>query len=305
MVTMPEAHDVAIQAPWYAPTSRQVAIHRYLDAGFVAQYQADASSSPQNNPTLFGWEQEDRMPPSQGSLLKLRRPVHRTFHVVAWEACCKMPTAPSGQPAVAPEKIAEAGFVMRTGNVNAPQGFQIVQGKPSGWSAVEPKADPDAARQVKALGLVPQNATPNPGYTGEETFPLHPLAVQDGDTPHTLLYGYLPIGGGDYVPPAPATPPPPDLSDARPTICRGRSACTTAAADQSRTTASISRSCRDGSPTRRGSPWAGSCARRSARSLSAGGPGRLDDPLNAPIVRCSMRSTSMSIQRHDLRSAAA
>ncbi len=99
-------------------------------AGFVAQYQADASSAPQNNPTLFGWEQEDRMPPSQGSLLKLRRPVHRTFHVVAWEACCKMPTAPSGQPAVAPEKIAAAGFVVRTGDANAPQGFQIVQGKP-------------------------------------------------------------------------------------------------------------------------------------------------------------------------------
>jgi hypothetical protein len=213
MVTVPEAHDVAIQAPWYAPTSRQVAIHRYLDAGFVAQYQADASTSPQKNPRLFGWEQEDRMPPSQGSLLKLRRPVHRTFHVVAWEACCKMPTALSGQPAVAPEKIAAAGFVVRTGNVNAPQGFQIVQGKPSGWSVVEPKADPDAARQVKTLGLVPQNATPNPGYTGEETFPLHPLAVQDGDTPHTLLYGYLPIGGADYVP-APATPPAPNLSDA-------------------------------------------------------------------------------------------
>ncbi|HME23876.1 MAG TPA: hypothetical protein VKI44_21535 [Acetobacteraceae bacterium] len=214
MVTVPEAHDVAIQGPWYAPASRQVAIHRYLDPGFVAQFQADASNSPQSNPTLFGWEQEDRMPPSQGSLLKLRRPVHRTFHVVAWEACCKMPTAPSGQPAVAPEKIAAAGFVVRTGSADAPQGFQIVQGKPSGWSAVEPKADPDAARQVKALGLVPRQAIPNPGYTGEETFPLHPLAVQDGDTPHTLLYGYLPIGGGDYVPPAPATPPGPDLSDA-------------------------------------------------------------------------------------------
>ena len=213
MVTVPEAHDVAVQAPWYAPASRKVAIHRYLDAGFVAQYQADASSAPQNNPALFGWEQEDRMPPSQGSLLKLRRPVHRTFHVVAWEACCKMPTAPSGQPAVAPAKIAEAGFVLRTGNANAPQGFQIVQGKPSGWSTVEPLADPDAARQVKTFGLVPQQAKPNPGYTGEETFPLHPLAVQDGDTPHTLLFGYLPIGGGDYVPPTPATPPAPDVGD--------------------------------------------------------------------------------------------
>lgn len=211
MVTVPEAHDVAIVPPWYAPAPRKVAIHRYLDAGFVAQYQADASNAPQNNPALFGWEQEDTMPPSQGSLLKLRRPVHRTFHVVAWEACCKMPAAAGGRPAVGAEKIAEAGFVVRTGAASGPQGFQIVQGKPSGWSTVEPVADPDAARQVKALGLVPQTATPNPGYTGEETYPLHPLAVQDGDTPHTLLFGYLPIGGGDYVPPAPATPPAPDV----------------------------------------------------------------------------------------------
>jgi hypothetical protein len=54
---------------------------------------------------------------------------------------------------------------------------------------------------------VPRTAVAAPGYTGEETFPLHPLAVTDGNTPHTLLYGYLPIGGGTYVPP---TAPPAD-----------------------------------------------------------------------------------------------
>jgi hypothetical protein len=210
MVTQPEAHDVAILAPWYAPPSRAVAIHRYLDPGFVAQYQADASSAPQSNPALFGWEQEDRMPPEQGNYLKLRRPVHRSFHIVAWEASCQMPTAPSGQPPIAPEKIAAAGFVVRTGDPKAPQGFQFIQGKPQGWSPVDPCADPDAALQIKALGLVPRQATPNPGYTGEETFPLHPLRVLDGTTPHTLLFGYLPIGGGDYVPP---TPPAPDTAN--------------------------------------------------------------------------------------------
>jgi hypothetical protein len=204
MVAVPEAHDVAISAPWYAPTRRNVAIHRYLDAGFVAQFQADANNAPQNHPELFDWEPEDRLPPSQGGVLKLRRPVHRTFYVVAWEASCKLPSA----PAVAAQKIASAGFVLRTGDANAPQGFQIVRGRPQGWAPVELTADPDAARQVKALGLVPRQATPNPGYTGEETFPLHPLAVQDGTTPHTLLFGYLPIGGGDYVPASPPAPPP-------------------------------------------------------------------------------------------------
>lgn len=212
MVTVPEAHDVAILAPWYAPASRKVAIHRYLDPGFVAEFQSEVAGASANDAALFGWEQEDRMPAEQGGLLKLRRPVHRTFHVVAWEASCKMATAPAGQPAIAPEKIEAAGFVIRAGDAAAPQGFQIVQGRPQGWSAIDPTADPDAARQVKALGLVPRQATANPGYTGEETFPLHTLAVQSGNAPHTLLYGYLPIGGGDYTPPAPATPAAPDTS---------------------------------------------------------------------------------------------
>jgi hypothetical protein len=207
MVVVPEAHDVTLAAPWYAPTQRNVAIHRYLDAGFVAQFQADVSNGPGTG--LFDWEQEDRLPAAQGGVLKLRRPVHRTFYVVAWEASCTLPSL----PAIGAEKIQSAGFVIRTGNAAAPQGFQIVRGKPQGWGAVEPCADPDAARQIKALGLVPRSATANPGYTGEETFPLHPLPVQDAGTPHTLLFGYLPIGGGDYTPPAPATPPSPDTSN--------------------------------------------------------------------------------------------
>lgn len=213
MVTVPELHDVAILAPWYAPAQANVAIHRYLDPGFVAQFQADVSSAPQHNPTLFAWQREDRMPAAQGNLLKLRRPVHRTFHIVAWEASCKLPTAPAGQPPVAPEKIASAGFVLRTRLGGVLTGFQLVKGKPQGWDTVEAGDDPDAARQVKALGLVARSATPAPGYTGEETFPLHPLTVQDGNAQHTLLFGYLPIGGGDFVPPA---APPPDTSGTLP-----------------------------------------------------------------------------------------
>jgi len=200
MVAVPEAHVVSLGAPWYAPSApANVAMHRYLDTGFVAQFQADVGNAPQNHPELFDWMDEDRLP-APSAMLKLRRPLHRTFYMVAWEACCKI----GGAPALGPEKIASAGFVLRSGNAAQQQGFQIAGGRPQGWAdVVDLNADPDAARQIKALGLVPQSATPNPGYTGEETFPLHPLAVQDGTTPHTLLYGYLPIGGGSFVPPAP------------------------------------------------------------------------------------------------------
>jgi hypothetical protein len=204
MVARTEAHDLTVQAPWYAP-GVNVAIHRYLDPGFVAQFQAEVANAPQSNPNLFAWQQEDSMP-DQGGLLKLRRPVHRTFHMLAWEASCQIPGAPWAAPAVAPEKIASAGFVLRDVSGAVPLGFQLVRGVPQGWAAVDPTADPDAVRQVRALSLVPRGAAPSPGYTGEQTYPLHPLAVQAGATPHTLLYGFLPIGGGDYTPPAAPAP---------------------------------------------------------------------------------------------------
>jgi hypothetical protein len=210
MVTARESHDVAVLAPWYVTGSQTVAIHRYLDPGFVAQFQADVSSAPQSNTHLFDWQSEDQVSATD-TRLKLRRPVHRTSHMVAWEASCKMATAPAGYPSIAPEKIASAGFVLRdVSNATgfSPLGFQIVKGKPQGWAPVHCiNADPDAARHVRSLSLVPRQAKPSAGYTGEETFPLHPLSVMAGGRPHTLLYGYLPIGGGDYVPQvAPSSP---------------------------------------------------------------------------------------------------
>jgi hypothetical protein len=195
-----EAHAVDLSAPWYAPTGRNVAIHRYFDTSFVKLYQADVAAAPPPS-SLFDWEAEDRMA-DQGGVLKLRRPSHKTFHIVAWQASCLIANASPGLPALAAEKIASVGFVIRTGDPAAPQGFMVRQGKPWGWDAVDPKADPDAAKQLKALGLLPRAAAPNLPYTGEETFPLHPLAAQDGQDPRTLLFGYLPLGG-DYLPPTP------------------------------------------------------------------------------------------------------
>jgi hypothetical protein len=206
MVTIPEIHNVAVLAPWYVTGTQNVAIHRYLDPGFVAQFKADVSSAPQNNTNLFNWQSEDQVSATD-TRVKLRRPVHRTFHMVAWEASCKMATAPAGYPAIAPGKIASAGFVLRDVSGATPLGFYLCKGKPLGWAPIPcMNADPDAVRHVKSLSLVPRQATPSPGYTGEETFPLHPLTVTAGGRPHTLLYGYLPIGGGDYVPQV--APPP-------------------------------------------------------------------------------------------------
>jgi hypothetical protein len=200
MVTPVECHKVVLTAPWYAP-SRRAALHRYLDANFVQQFQNDVTRSPDPN-AIFAWESED----TTSAGLKLRRPAHGAFHMVCWEAHCEI----IGLPTVAPEKIISAGFALRTGEVSAPQGFQIVKGQPQGWGPVDSASDPEAARELKALGLVPASATPPAAYTGEETFPLHVLSATDSQgNPHTLLYGYLPLGGGHYTPP---NPPAPDMS---------------------------------------------------------------------------------------------
>jgi hypothetical protein len=198
MVTPVERHRIAIRAPWYAP-GRRAAIHRYLETNFIQLFQSDVARSP-DPAKLFAWEAEDRLPLDAGGrpgALKLRRPAHRVFHIVCWEAHCDIP----GLPTLSPEKIISAGFALRMGDAAAPIGFHIAQGRPQGWAPVETDADPDSARELKRLGLAPRDAAPPAAFTGEETFPLHVLAVTDGGRPHTLLYGYLPLGGGDYTPP--------------------------------------------------------------------------------------------------------
>jgi hypothetical protein len=208
MVTPVESHKVALGAPWYAP-ARRVALHRYLDSNFVQLFQNDVTRSP-DPARIFAWESEDSSPPDPHTGaprgLKLRRPAHGAFHMVCWEAQCDI----VGRPTVAPEKIISAGFVLRAGDRSAPQGFQIVQGQPQGWAPVESASDPECARELKVLGLVARDAATPAAYTGEETFPLHVLSASDGQgNPHTLLYGYLPLGGGHYTPP---DPPAPDIN---------------------------------------------------------------------------------------------
>ncbi len=124
--------------------------------------------------------------------------------------------------------------------------WMIEDGEPLGWQrapvsadapATEPDPDPSrrvAARRAERRALanrgaanrgavergragVGRNATGNarratpvgitPAYTGEETHPLHPVLVTDADgRPHTILYGFLPLGGQSLAPGNPFDP---------------------------------------------------------------------------------------------------
>ena len=192
MVAVPAEHDVAFLKPWYA-AGRDVALHRYFDADFVDRFNNDVLDA---SPDLLRWEQEDR--DSTGTVLKLRRPVHRTFHLVAAEIACRLP----GSPALGPEKVASAGFVVRSRQKDGIKGFRLVRGRPAGWQTIDESADPDASRQLQSYGVKLPAVPARPGYTGEETYPLHAGLVQpQGGRAHTLLFGYLPIGGEEYAPP--------------------------------------------------------------------------------------------------------
>jgi hypothetical protein len=210
MVTVPESHDVSITAPWYVQDGGQnVAMHRYFDGGFVDSFRADVNNRPELNGHLFDWQNEDVVtdPTTGATKFKLRRPMHRTFYMVAWEAGCNIPNALT-TPAISPTKIESAGFVIRQDDASSvPYGFQLARGQPMGWQKVVPLLDPDSARRLRSLGIVPQQV-PTPGYTGEETFPLHTLLAQGAGRSRTVLFGYLPIGGAHYVPViAPPTDP--------------------------------------------------------------------------------------------------
>lgn len=196
MVATPAEHDLVFSPPWYAG-GRTVALHRYLDTDFLDRFRDDLAAPPSDQ---FAWEAEDRA----GDVLKLRRPLHRTFHVVASEISCLVP----GHPAVAPEKVASAGIVLRYRDASgAEYGFQLVRGRPAGWQRVEPGRDPDTARAVRPYGAAP-GPVASSSYTGEEVHPLHATCVKPGTgRSHTILFGYLPIGGAEYTPgqaPAPA-----------------------------------------------------------------------------------------------------
>jgi hypothetical protein len=207
MVAVPAGHDVTFRKPWYA-AGRDVALHRYFDPDFIDRFNNDVLDA---SPDLLSWEQQDR--DSTGLLLKLRRPIHRTFHLVAAEIACKLP----GSPALGPEKIASAGFVVRSRQKEGIKGFRQVRGRPAGWQTIDETADPDASRQLQSYGVKLPQLSQRPGYTGEEVHPLHASFVQpQGDRPHTLLFGYLPIGGEEYTAPSATATNPNDLPEELP-----------------------------------------------------------------------------------------
>ncbi|HSN31438.1 MAG TPA: hypothetical protein VLU41_02045, partial [Ideonella sp.] len=189
-------HQPRVTAPFFAGDGDGLTLHRYLDEDFVARFLNDAHAGRLSGTAAQPWYREDRFGRFKDEPT-LRLPMHRSFYLVCAEVQCVAP----GAPAFDPKKVLGAGMVVRRVPADGtPQRWMIADGQPLGWRGGEiPDHDPDDVRRLTARGLLPARF-PEPPYSGEEVVPLHALLVRRRDArgierSHTLLWGYLPLGG--------------------------------------------------------------------------------------------------------------
>ncbi|NMT64990.1 hypothetical protein [Marinobacter orientalis] len=203
-------HPVKLKSPFYQHESG-AGLHRYLDADFINRFRQDVVSGHLDAAHGSGWQNEESH--SQwDNLPVLRLPTHRTFHLVCCEAVCDQ----LGQPALDPQKITSAGFVIRRITPEGQQAWMLEGGDVIGWKpAPTHSGDPDLDRRLCASGVLGKR-TGNPSYTGEQTHPLHTLGTRDPEgRSRTLLFGYLPLGGFRYHQDATSAVQPESLAEAR------------------------------------------------------------------------------------------
>jgi hypothetical protein len=197
---MVHTHSIQLRAPFFSK-EKGAELHRYFEPEFVNLFQQDLQRHRLQNPQLAQWKTEDKF-----SRLKdypvLRLPMHKSFYLVSCEVVCDRP----GKPALDPQQIASAGFVIRRVNSQGEKSWMLEDDKALGWQSTPTGLrDPDVNRRccdtgaqgkpkVKLRGAVPP--LPALTYTGEQTHPLHPAKTWDAQGKcHTVLYGYIPLGG--------------------------------------------------------------------------------------------------------------
>jgi hypothetical protein len=195
MTLCQKLHAARIKPPFYQTGGDAgCGLHRYLDTDFVNRFRQDIQRRQFHGPQFNEWLRDERHS-RFGREPVLRLPLHRAFHLVSCEVICDH----LGSPAVDPKKIASAGFVIRRIEGGTEQAWMIEDGQALGWQpAPSELRDPDIHRRLCASGVLHPRAD-EPAYSGEEVHPLHVLKTTDAAGKiHTLLYGYLPLGGFYY-----------------------------------------------------------------------------------------------------------
>ena len=211
-------HPVRLCAPYYSGQSKthrggQAELHRYFEPEFVPRFQRDLQRHSINATSLNTWKKEDAFSRYDHTTPVLRLPMHKSFYLVSCEVVCDR----LGLPALDPQKIKSAGFVIRRHTSHGEQSWMLIDDEVQGWEATPSgERDPDVNRRLCCNTLrnhignhignrignrignqqnAPQNQ-PIATYTGELTHPLHALKTYDAAGKcHTILHGYLPLGG--------------------------------------------------------------------------------------------------------------
>ncbi|OZG70298.1 hypothetical protein BTA51_26620 [Hahella sp. CCB-MM4] len=193
MNMMQTLHNVRLKAPFFAK-DRHSALLRYLDPDFVNRFRQDIQQRRFSQATFGDWIEEEKHSRHDTKPV-LRLPSHRAFHLV----CCEVVCERFGLPALDPARITSAGFVIRRRQNGIEQAWMLEEGEALGWqSAAAELRDPDLDRRLCRNGVL-HARNDKPAYSGEEIHPLHVLNSRDSDGKrHTLLFGYLPLGGFYY-----------------------------------------------------------------------------------------------------------
>ncbi|MCE3253875.1 MAG: hypothetical protein K0Q67_2895 [Cellvibrio sp.] len=200
MNTMVHPHPVKLRAPFYSSV-QGAELHRYFEPEFTNLFQQDLQRHRIGSAGQNQWKQDDAFSGfDQRPVLRL--PMHKSFYLVSCEIVCERP----GKPALDPQQIASAGYVIRRLGAKGEQSWMLEDDQALGWQSTPTGVrDPDVNRRccnlglngkakVKLRGAAP--AQPALTYTGEQTHPMH--AIKSYDTQgkcHTVVYGYLSLGG--------------------------------------------------------------------------------------------------------------
>jgi hypothetical protein len=193
MTTLQHIHNVRLRPPFFK-SDGHAGLLRYLDPDFIARFQQDVHKKRFDQPQFTTWTEEENHSQFDNKPV-LRLPTHRTFHLVCCEVICER----FGLPALDPKHISSSGFVIRRLRDNREQAWIVEEGEAIGWRDTSSELkDPDLDRRICANGMLHPRSN-QMTYSGEQTHPLHILTSTDSnDKRHTLLYGYVPLGGTYY-----------------------------------------------------------------------------------------------------------
>jgi hypothetical protein len=175
-------HAARLVAPWYAPDGN-AGLHQYLDDEFIARFRDDLSNGRLNLEERTAWRRRDFFGGYKDHV-SLRQAVHGAFNLVSAEVVCDH----LGAPAFDAQRIRSGCVAVRRRIDAVAHGWLVADGTALGWRPVDERLDPRTPRVSPRDGGV---------LAVEESAPLHTLSARDGaGRRRTVMFGYLPIGGG-------------------------------------------------------------------------------------------------------------